>query len=176
MIKKTLLLCTSLLVFSLAKAQKGNNGIQVGARMAIPTERLAEVANVGYGATVKGMYGIGASPHQVTLEVGYNRFGLKNLPASVSGHYAAIPIYTGYRYTFGSVIVDTQAGLSINSIKGSGPSGTASGNQTAFGWAIGAGYLYKKMEIGVKYQSSDIKDDTYDIKFVAIRLGYNFSL
>ena len=176
MIKKTLLLCTSLLIFSFAKAQKGNNGIQIGARAAFPTEKLADIVNTGYGATLKGMYGFGADPHQVTLEVGYNRFGLKNLPASVSGYYAALPIYTGYRYTFGHVIIDTQAGVSFNSVKGSGPGGTASGNQTAFGWAIGVGYVYKKVELGVKYQSSDVRDDIYDIKFVAVRLGYNFTL
>ena len=176
MIKKTLLLCTALLTFSLAKAQKGNNGIQVGARAVFPTEKLAKIANTGYGATLKGMYGIGANPQQVTLEIGYNRFGIKDLPSSVNAHYAAIPIYTGYRYTFGSVIIDTQAGVSFNSVKGSGPGGTASGHQTAFGWAIGAGYIYKKVELGVKYQSSDVNDDLYDIKFVAVRLGYNFSL
>lgn len=176
MIKKTLLLCTSLLIFSLAKAQKGNNGIQVGARVAFPTEKLAKIANTGYGATLKGMYGFGADPHQITLEVGYNRFGLKDLPSSVSAYYAALPIYTGYRYTFGSVIIDTQGGVSFNSIKGAGPGGTVKGNQTAFGWAAGVGYVYKKVELGVKYQSSDMNDDIYDIKFIAVRLGYNFSL
>lgn len=167
-------------IFSLANAQKGVNGIQVGARVALPTEKLNKIANTGFGATIKGMYGIGStsSPHQVTLEAGYNRFGLKDLPAGASGSYAAIPIYTGYRYLFGNVILDAQAGISINRISGESAAGVkASDSQTAFGFAVGAGYLIQqKIELGVKYQSSDMNDDIYDIKFFAFRVGYNFAL
>lgn len=39
MIKKILLLTVSVFTFSLANAQKGTNGIQVGARVAVPTEK-----------------------------------------------------------------------------------------------------------------------------------------
>lgn len=179
MIKKTLLLSLSLFVFVNVKAQKGANGIQIGARAAFPTEKLNKIANTGFGATVKGIYGIGNnnSPHQVTLEAGYNRFGLKDLPSDASGHYAAIPIYTGYRYTLGKIIVDTQAGISINRVAGSSAAGVkANGSQTAFGWAVGAGYLLNNIELGLKYQSSDLKDELYDIKFFALRVGYNFAL
>jgi hypothetical protein len=179
MIKKILLLSVSVFAFSLANAQKGTNGIQVGARVAFPTEKLNKIANTGFGGSLKGMYGIGgkSSPHQVTLEAGYNRFGLKDLPAGASGSYSAIPLYTGYRYLFGKVILDTQAGISINRISGESAGGVkASGSQTAFGWSVGAGYLIKQIEIGVKYQSSDLNDDTYDIKFVGLRVGYNFAL
>lgn len=179
MIKKILLFTVSVFTFSLANAQKGTNGIQVGARVAFPTEKLNKLANTGVGGSIKGMYGIGSksSPHQVTLEAGYNRFGLKDLPAGASGHYSAIPLYTGYRYLFGKVILDTQAGISINRISDENAAGVkASGSQTAFGWSVGAGYLIKQIEVGVKYQSSDMNDDLYDIKFVGLRVGYNFAL
>ncbi len=179
MIKKLLLLSASIFIFSAVSAQKGTNAIQVGARVAFPTEKLNKIANTGFGGSLKGIYGIGgkSSPHQVTLEAGYNRFGLKDLPAGASGSYSAIPIYTGYRYLFGKIILDTQAGISINRISGKSASGVkASGSQTAFGWAVGAGYMINQIELGVKYQSSDLKDDIYDIKFVGIRVGYNFAL
>lgn len=180
MIKKILLLSTSLFALSfLAQAQKGTNGIQVGARVVFPTEKLNKVANTGFGGSLKGIYGVGgkSSPHQVTLEAGYNRFGLKDLPEGASGFYSAIPIYTGYRYLFGKIIFDTQAGVSFNKISGQSAAGVkASGNQTAFGWAVGVGYSIKQIELGVKYQSSDVNDDIYDIKFVGLRLGYNFAL
>lgn len=180
MIKKILMLTAiSALSFSVTKAQKGTNGIQVGARVVFPTEKLNKIVNTGFGGSVKGMYGIGSksSPHQVTLEAGYNRFGLKDLPTGASGSYSAIPLYTGYRYLFGKVILDTQAGISINRISGHNVAGTeVDGTQTAFGWSVGAGYLIKQIEIGVKYQSSDVRDDIYDIKFVGLRVGYNFKL
>lgn len=179
MIKKILLLSIAMFTFSFVQAQKGVNGIQIGARAAFPTEKLNKIANTGFGGTIKGMYGIGSksSPHQVTIEAGYNRFGLKNLPTGASGSYAAIPLYTGYRYLFGKVIIDAQAGISINSVSGKSAAGTkASDSQTAFGWAAGAGYLINKVELGVKYQSSDMNDDIYDIKFFALRVGYNFAL
>jgi hypothetical protein len=179
MIKKILLLSVAVFTFSFAQAQKGVNGIQIGARAAIPTEKLDKVANIGYGGTIKGMYGIGSksSPHQITLEAGYNRFGLKDLPAGASGYYSAIPLYTGYRYLFGKVIIDTQAGISINRAAGESVAGKkASDGETAFGWAVGAGYMIKQIELGVKYQSSHSDDDIYSIKFFALRVGYNFAL
>ena len=179
MIKRILLLTVSVFTFSLANAQTGTNGIQVGARVAFPTEKLNKIANTGFGGSLKGMYGIGSksSPHQVTLEAGYNRFGLKDLQAGASGSYSAIPLYTGYRYLFGKIILDTQAGISINRVAEKSAGGVkASDSQTAFGWSVGAGYLIKQIEIGVKYQSSDMNDDLYDIKFVGLRIGYNFAL
>lgn len=179
MIKKILFLSFLVATFSTVQAQKGTNGLQIGARAAMPTEKLNKIANTGFGASIKGFYGIGStsSPHQLTLEAGYNRFSLKDLPAGASGNYAAIPIYTGYRYMFGKVIIDTQAGISINRIAGTSSAGTtASSSQTGFGWAAGAGYLINKVEVGVKYHSSHVKDDIYDIKFFALRLGYNFAL
>ncbi|SOD13379.1 outer membrane beta-barrel protein [Pedobacter xixiisoli] len=179
MIKKILLFTVSVFTFSMANAQKGTNGIQIGARAAIPTEKLNKIANTGFGGSLKGMYGIGSksSPHQVTLEAGYNRFSLKDLPAGASGSYSAIPLYTGYRYLFGKVIFDTQVGFSINRIAGESAAGIkASDSQTAFGWAAGVGYLINKVEVGVKYHSSHSDNDTYSIKFVGFRVGYNFAL
>ncbi|RYF25860.1 MAG: hypothetical protein EOO42_02920 [Flavobacteriales bacterium] len=179
MIKRILLVAIAVFSFSAANAQKGVKVIQVGARFAIPTEKLNSIANPGVGGSVKGIYGIGnaSSPHQVTLEAGYNRFGIKDLPSGASGAYSAIPIYTGYRYSFGKVVIDTQAGISINRLAGESAEGVkASGNETNFGWAVGVGYLINQVELGVKYHSSHVKDDVYEIKFFGLRAAYNFNL
>jgi hypothetical protein len=174
---RNFLILTLFLVFPLITlAQKGNNLIQVGGQAAIPTSDLSDIVNTGFGGTVKGMYGFSAKPQFFTLEAGYNRFGVKNLPSGASAHYSALPIYAGYRANLGGIILESQVGASFNRIAGSGSGGTASANQTAFGWALGAGYAYKAIELGVRYQSSEADNDELVIRFIGIHLGYNFSL
>ncbi|WP_316792151.1 outer membrane beta-barrel protein [Pedobacter frigoris] len=157
-------------------AQKGSHYLQVSGQAAIPTASLADIVKTGFGGSVKGMYGIGVFPQHLTLEAGYNRFAVKDLPSSASAHYSAIPVYLGYRANLSGFILESQAGLSFNRIAGSGSGGSASANQTAFGWSLGAGYTYKSVELGVRYQSSEKGDDVQEIRYVGIRLGYNFSL
>lgn len=159
-----------------AFSQKGKNAIQVSGQAAIATGDLSDVVKTGFGTAVKGMYGIGKNPQSLTVETGYNRFGVKNLPSGASGNYSAIPLYGGYRANLSGVIVESQAGVSFNHIAASGAGGSASANQTAFAWALSAGYQYKDIELSVRYQSSEGSDDTQPIRFVGIRLGYNFGL
>ena len=59
------------------------------------------------------MLGFSKTPQQVTLETGYNRFGIKNLPSGVNGNYSAIPLYLGYRARLGWLIVEGNGGLSF---------------------------------------------------------------
>lgn len=165
-------LCSS----STAFAQKGTNVLQASGTVAIPTGKLSEVVKVGYGGALKGMYGLGKADQQITLEAGYNRFSAKNLPATVSATYSTVPIYLGYRAKLGSIIIEGQSGLALNRVEGSGPAGKVSENQTAFGWALGAGYVYRSLELDVRYQNSEAGSDTYVIRFVGIRLAYNFAL
>lgn len=160
----------------MASAQKGTNIFQVGAQAAIPTGKLADVVNVGFGGSIKGMLGFSKTTQQVTLETGYNRFGIKNLPSGVNGNYSAVPLYLGYRARLGAIILEGNSGVSFNHIGASSTAGNVSSNQTAFGWAIGAGYQYKNVELDVKYQNSESNNDTYVIRFVGIRLAYNFAL
>ncbi|WP_316814433.1 outer membrane beta-barrel protein, partial [Pedobacter heparinus] len=143
---------------------------------AIPTGRLADIVKTGFGGSAKGMYGIGKLPQYLTIEAGYNRFAVKDLPSDASAHYSAVPVYLGYRANLSGVLLESQAGLSFNRIAGSGPGGTASAKQTAFAWSLGAGYVYKSVEIGIRYQSSEKGDDAQAVRFVGVRLGYNFGL
>ncbi len=157
-------------------SQKGVNLIQPSVQVNIPTGNLADNVNTGYGAALKGMLGVGKVPQHLTLEVGYNRFGVKNLPSSVDASYSSIPAYFGYRARLGGLTIESQAGVAFNHIEGSGPLGTVKSNQTSFGWAISAGYVYRNVELAVRYQNSESENDTYVIRFVGVRLAYNFSL
>ncbi|WP_175632405.1 outer membrane beta-barrel protein [Pedobacter ghigonis] len=174
--KKTFfLLLFSAITFSL-KAQKGNNGLQLSVQGAIPTGKLANVVNIGFGTALKGLYGFGKTPQHLTLEAGYNRFEVKNIPATSDAYYSSIPLYVGYHARLGRIILEGQAGTAFNHVEGSGSSGKVSSNQTAFGWALGAGYVYNGFELGVRYQNSEADTDTYVIRFLGIRLAYNFTL
>jgi len=159
-----------------ASAQKGNNLLQLSGTVAIPTGELSNVVDVGYGGAIKGLYGVGQQAQQITLEAGYNRFSVKNLPSSVQANYSTVPIYLGYRAKLGRIIIEGQSGLGFNHIEASGPSGTVGSNQTAFGWALAAGYAFRAVELDLRYQNSESGSDTYVIRFVGIRLAYNFSL
>lgn len=170
----------TLAIFALAPftafSQKGTNAIQISGQAAIPLGDLNKIVKTGFGGAVKGIYGITNKPQSLTLEAGYDQFSVKNLPSIVSGHYSAIPVYAGYRANLSGLILESQAGLSFNRIAASGNNASASANQTAFGWALSAGYLYRSIELGIKYQSSEGSKDTTPIRFLGIRLGYNFEL
>ncbi len=159
-----------------AKAQKGNNQLQVGGQAALPVGRLNDVAKTGFGIAAKGMYGFGVADQQVTLEAGYNRFAVKNLPNGVTGEYSAIPIYTGYRYIIGGLSLEPQAGISFNKIVATAGNQAASGNETNFGWATSVGYSFSDIELSVRYQSSDVKNSDVKLTFLGFRLAYNFKL
>ncbi|MES2061656.1 MAG: outer membrane beta-barrel protein [Bacteroidota bacterium] len=175
--KKPLLLLAIILSFSCTvKAQKGDNLFQISGQASLPTSNLADVVKTGFGAAIKGMYGFGVTKQHVTLEVGYDRFSVKNLPSGVDASYSAVPIYTGYRYTIGNFNLEPQAGISINKVAGSSSVGSASSTSTNFGWATGVSYSFTNLELGVKYQSSEIKNSDDNLTFVGIRLAYNFSL
>lgn len=159
-----------------AQAQKGNNQLQISGQVNFPTSELADAAKTGFGFAAKGMYGFSVTKQQATLEVGYDRFSIKNLPSGIDGYYSAIPIYTGYRYTFGGLHLEPQAGISINKVGGSAGSASVSSSSTNFAWATSVSYSLKSLELGLRYQSSEMKDSEDKITFVGVRLAYNFSL
>ena len=177
---KKLILIAAIVFPLFALGQKNTNYLKVAGQVAIPLGNLSDIVNTGFGGSVKGIFGFSKLPQYFTVEAGYNRFGIKNAPigssSSFSGNYAAIPIYGGYRARMDKLVFDAQAGVSFNRIAASSNGGSASDSQTAFGWAFGASYDFKGAEIGLRYQSSEASNDTFIIRFLGIRLGYNFSL
>lgn len=174
--KKIYLLLAFLSVFLVAKAQKGDNKLQLAGQVGFPTSDLADAAKTGFGFAAKGMYGIGLRNDHVTLEAGYNRFSVKEMEKGLSGNYSSIPIYTGYRYTIGNFNLEPQAGIAFNKVSAKSMSeAKVSSKKTSFAWSTAVSYSVKFLELGVRYQSVEIKDND-NLTFVSVRLAYNFSL
>lgn len=157
-------------------AQRDTQFIQISGQASVPLGNLADIIKPGFGGAAKGVYGFSDKPQSFTLEAGYNQFGVKNIPSGASAHYSSVPVYGGYRANLSGVVLEGQAGVAFNHIAGSGPGGNASANQTAFGWAFSAAYLYRSFELGLRYQRSEGAKDATVISFLGVRLGYNISL
>lgn len=159
-----------------AMAQKGSNFLQVAGQAALPNGNFSDVVKIGFGGSVKGIYGFSAKPQSLTLEAGYSRFAVKHLPAVASGNYSLLPVYVGYRANLSGFILESQAGVSFNRVALSVPGEFHSDTQTAFGWALSAGYAFKNVELSLRYQHAEGSGDYNAIRVVGIRLGYNFGL
>jgi len=174
--KKFLLLIIAFFGVSVTvNAQKGNNAIQVSGQLALPVSSLSDIAKTGFGGAVKGIYGFSENNQQFTLEAGYNRFSVKELPMEIDANYSVISILPGYRHTFGNFVLEPQVGFASNRVGVSYEGESATETKTSFAWAAGVSYLFNKVELGIKYQTSELSDSD-NISFIGIRLGYNFSL
>lgn len=172
--KKLTLTLIALFFISLTTfAQKGNNQISIGLDAGLPIGDFSEGYNFGFGATFKGLYGIG-SAGQLELTTGYLHFPLEGSTSSASGSTAIIPIFAGYRHHLNSFYLEPQVGVSIlrSSIDIEGL-GSESTSETALGWAVGVGYLFNNFDLSARYQSAS--KDGNSIGFFAMRIGYNFS-
>lgn len=153
-------------------AQQGNNQLSIGIDGAFPMGDFKEASSFGIGGTLKGLYGVGAAG-QVALTAGYLHFPFKENTSAASGSTAIIPVLAGYRHHFKGFFLEPQAGVSIirsqMDIEGLG-SGNSS--TTAFGWALGAGYLFNAFEVSARYQSADKEGGS--LGFAGLRIAYNF--
>ncbi|MBP7557407.1 MAG: outer membrane beta-barrel protein [Chitinophagaceae bacterium] len=175
--KKTFLLIGISLLSFAGFAQKGNNQINVGVELGLPTGDNGDVSKAGFGGTVKGLYGIGTAG-QLSLTTGFISFSAKSEFAELLGAdkitSTVVPILAGYRHHFSGFFVEPQVGYGIYGGKIKGGDFATSDSQGAFTWAAGVGYIYKNAEIGARYQS--MSKDGESSGFVGIRLAYNFSL
>lgn len=171
--RRLTLLTTALLFIGFsAVAQQGNNQLSVGIDGALPIGDFSEGTSFGIGGTIKGLYGVG-SAGQVELTTGYLHFPFEGNTSEASGSTALIPILAGYRHHFNGFFLEPQAGISLVrsqfDIEGLGSS---SNSTTAFGWAVGAGYMFDAFEVSARYQSSE--KDGGSMGFAGLRIGYNF--
>ena len=176
--KKVFLAILGVSLFSIASfAQKGNNQVGVAAEVSIPTGDAGDVSSVGFGGTVKGLYGIGTAG-QLTLTTGYITFSgkkeIKDLLGADKITNSLIPILAGYRHNFSGFYVEPQVGYSISNAKVKGGMFEAKESDGAFTWAAGIGYVINNFEVGARYQS--MHKDGESSAFVGFRVGYNFSL
>jgi len=160
-----------------ARAQKGNNELQIAGQLSFPIGDLAELAKRGHGFSAKGLWGVGKASQQITTEVGYSFLNLKDkwLTDGVSAYYGGFVLYSGYRYKWQNFFVEPQAGVAFYSIDGFN-SLTVNGieeTKTYFDWALGTGYSLGHLDLAIRYQSAQVKNSK-DINFIALRLGYKF--
>lgn len=165
-----------------ANAQKGDIGIGVGIDAGLPLGNFGEGYGVGIGASAKGLYGV-SEAGQVTLTLGFMRFGMKDGNEYVSGSAGLIPLLAGYRHTFGNLYAEGQLGLTVvrTSVKFKGSSDLpglgglgGSASETNLGYGIGGGYLFDNWDVGLRFQG--VSGDGGSLDFVALRVAYNFSL
>lgn len=164
--------------YMMASAQKGDIQIGAGVDVALPLGNFGEGFGVGLGASAKGLYGI-SDAGQVTLTIGFLRFGMKDGSDQVSGSNTLIPVLAGYRHVFGNLYAEGQLGLTAvrTSIKFNDSSiGNFGGSASAthLGYGIGGGYLMGAWDLGLRFQGVSGSGGSLD--FVALKVAYNFQL
>lgn len=178
---KKLIIATllALSAISYGYAQQGNIDINAGIDFGLPIGDFSDVYGFGYGATVKGLYGI-SDAGQVGLTLGYQRFGLKDdYDDMMSGSMGISPIFALYRHNLGGLYIEPQAGLSVNKVNLKitesdwGDFGGSASN-TSFGYAVGLGYMFDKIDVSARYQG--LTQSGENLSFIGLRIGYNFRI
>lgn len=165
-------------LFSIASfAQAGKNQISLSGNVATPTGDFKEFTKVGFGGTVKALYGVGKSG-QITLTSGYVAFSAKDLYKDLLEadkiNQSIIPILAGYRHNFSGFYVEPQVGYGVYAAKIKGGDFDGSDSNGAFTWAAGVGYVFGNIDLGALYQSGH--KDGESNGFAGLRVAYNFSL
>lgn len=176
--KKLVLVCLLATLSVAAFAQKGAIDINGGVDVALPLGNFGDGFGTGFGATVKGLYGV-SDEGQVGLTLGYIHFGSKeDLGDGNSVSFGVIPILALYRHHFGSLYVEPQIGLSANRSKITVSSSEfnfgGSASSTSLGYAAGIGYLLGDIDISARYQG--LSRGGSSSGFAAVRIAYNFPL
>ncbi len=178
--KLVLMIALSTCTYFMAAAQTGGIHIGAGVDVGLPIGNFGEGYGIGFGASAKGLYGI-SDAGQVTLTVGFLRFGMKDGSDEVSGSTSLIPFLPGYRHRFGNLYAEGQVGLTMlrTSVKfkdndyGIGNFGGSTA-ATHLGYGIGGGYLMGNWDLGLRFQGVSGSGGSLD--FVAARIAYNFQL
>jgi len=161
-------ICLFLLVQA-GNAQKGNNQISIGPELDLPIGNFSTAYSVGFGGTVKGLYGIGTAG-QITLTTGYLHFkgksGTNNGYSFADQTFTIIPYMLGYRHNFKPWYVEPQVGLASYTTK----AGSFKFNETRLTYGIGGGYVMRNLDLGLRFQSH------VGASLVALRVAYNISL
>lgn len=146
-------------------AQKGKNQINFGPELDLPVGALGSAYKLGFGGTIKGLFGIGKSG-QITFTTGYS--GYKGKSGSVDGFdygsqkFSIIPLLAGYRQNFKSLYVEPQLGMGIYKTKVE----DFSFSETRFTYGVGAGYSNDIVDLGLRFQSHE------GASIIALRAAY----
>lgn len=126
----------------------------------------------------------------ITAQVGYDIVMLKSDAKDLFDKYSMIPAQAGLKYYFSEqqngAYGHAQVGIHSSSVTTKdidlGPFGTIAGETTSntnMSWAIGAGYMMEKLDIGVRYNSispdSDVEGATA-ATYIGLRVAYLLNL
>jgi hypothetical protein len=152
-------------------AQKGNNNIGIAAEVGVPFGVFEQYNKLGVGGSVKGMLGIAKKGH-ITLTTGYTSFKVKGSTPETNAETNIIPILAGYRHNVHHFFIEPQLGFGLYESKTKSFNGTNSDIESQITWALGAGYLWHKLELGIRYQEGYKEGENTGL--IGIHLGYNF--
>ena len=160
---------TLFLLIQAGYAQKGNNQINLGPELDLPIGNFHTAYSVGFGGTIKGLYGVGTAG-QISLTTGYLHF--KGKSGSNNGYdysgqtFAIIPYLLGYRHNFKPWYIEPQVGMASYTTKTSG----FKFNETRFTYGLGGGYTTSNLDLGLRFQSHE------GASLLAFRVAYNINL
>jgi hypothetical protein len=157
-----------------SQAQKGNNALSLMVEGGYAGDRY----DPGYGAFVKGLYGVGAHG-QLTLMTGISAFRANSMPGELSSTTRLIPVLAGYKQHFYNFYIEPQIGYGELGGKQDIGGDYARPSVGAFFWAIGVGVDIRRFDFGLRYQGAQATAGSAAglwndkiIQFVGLHAGY----
>ncbi len=158
-----------------SNAQKGRIQLGIGVEAGIPTGDIGKLVKPGVGGSAKLLYGI-SDAGNLTLTTGYYSFAAKEDIPDYKETLSCIPVLFGYRHSFNAFYIEPQIGFGSYNWKAKGSDVTplnSSLNATEFTYAVGVGYVYKDVDLGVRFQTGALNGGNFS--FAGLRIGYNIS-
>ena len=128
-------------------AQQGNNQIRILAEVSVGEDAV----QAGYGGYIKFLYGVGSSA-QVTLTAGVKK---SNEVARYKNTIRAVPVLLGYKQNLRRFYAEPQAGFGELGGRHDIGGDWARPSRGALFWALGAGYNFNRLDLGLRYQAAD---------------------
>lgn len=174
-----------LLNFQYLPAQKRNHQLAFIVEAGFPSKYF----ETGGGGFIKGAYGINRNA-QLTLQTGMSKF---KSYASIYDQYGRepsritirfIPVLIGYKQYLKQFYLEPQVGYGEEGGKIVDVARVFTlPSNGSFYWAIGAGYQFHKLDLGIRYQRANTLDKDYvdlwgdnQFSFVGLHIGYTLNL
>lgn len=184
--KLLLVLFVAVLAVAFTNAQS-KMGVSVQGGVFLPTGDFGDAAGTGFGGTGTFLYDL-TPMLQITGSIGYATWGSKeDLPSGWEWSFSAIPVQVGLRYALGKgnflPYVAAETGINFISSKVTveyfGGTVTADESESKFGFAPGAGFLYKfnpKTALDVTLKYNMIFTEGSSTTYLGINAGVAFAL
>lgn len=153
-------------------AQQVKNQFAFGPEIAFPTGYFGRSYNVGVGSNLRLLLAVNKTG-QVGITSGYTSFSAKGSTDQVGARYAVIPVLFGYRHFVNPAFcLEPQAGIGFYNLRVRYMGIKESNTETAFTWAMGAGFYANGFELGLRFQGGL----TQEIKANQVVLRFNYHL